>query len=97
MGRRGRLGGSPEVPQHAWLKMHGGGGGGRSIGPYADSFPLSDHYQGLGGGGVGVKGPVPAAPPCQNDPRRCADHFAVSIVGGIVVEQYFQAALRRRW
>ena len=30
---------------------HEGGGGGRSIGPYADSFPLSDHFQGGGGGG----------------------------------------------
>ena len=33
---------------------HGGGGGaGRNIGPYADSFPLSDHFQGgwVGWGG----------------------------------------------
>ena len=33
-----------------------GGGGGGSIGPYANSFPLLDHFQGgglgLGGGGL---------------------------------------------
>ena len=27
--------------------------GGRSDGPYADSLPLSDHFQGGGGGGGG--------------------------------------------
>ena len=32
------------------------GGGGRSIGPYTDSFPLSDHFQGGGGGGLGLGG-----------------------------------------
>ena len=41
--------------------LHAGGGGGarlgsqarggRSDGPYADSLPLSDHFQGGGGGG----------------------------------------------
>ena len=39
-----------------------GGGGGRTIGPYADSLPLSSQFQG-GGGGVGVKGLVPTPPP----------------------------------
>ena len=29
----------------------GGGGGGRTIGPYADSLPLSSQFQGRGGGG----------------------------------------------
>ena len=28
-----------------------GGGGGRSNGPYADSLPLSSHFEGGGGGG----------------------------------------------
>ena len=31
-----------------------GGGGGRSNGPYADSLPLSSHFQGGGGGGGGA-------------------------------------------
>ena len=29
------------------------GGGGRTIGPYADSLPLSSQFQGGGGGGGG--------------------------------------------
>ena len=33
-----------------------GGGGGRSNGPYADSLPLSDHFQGGGGLGRGGRG-----------------------------------------
>ena len=41
------------VAQHingnSYLVNHGGGG--CSNGPYADSFPLSDHFQGGGGGG----------------------------------------------
>ena len=31
-------------------------GGGRSDGPYADSLPLSDHFQGGGGLGLGGRG-----------------------------------------
>ena len=31
-------------------------GGGRSNGPYADSLPLSSHFQGGGGGGLGFGG-----------------------------------------
>ena len=33
-----------------------GARGGRSDGPYADSLPLSDHFQGGGGGGGGGGG-----------------------------------------
>ena len=44
------------------LSTEGGGvdhgGGGRSNGPYADSLPLSDHFQG-GGGGAGSGGGLP--------------------------------------
>ena len=43
--------------QGAHVKQLPMGGGGHSNGPYADSFPISDHFQGgvgMGGGGLGV-------------------------------------------
>ena len=58
--------------------------GRHSNGPYADSFPLSDHFQGGGGGGGGWVlggGGLPDPVICGlKKPPHCADHFEVRML-----------------